>query len=49
MITDELAQRMLRVKLARETGWSLEYIDDLAHQDWADFIAVFEGEGKAIG
>lgn len=46
-MTDEIAERILRVKLARETGWTLEYIDDLSTQDWADFIAVFEGEGKA--
>jgi hypothetical protein len=36
-----------RVRMAREFGWTLDYIDSLSVQDWHDYWQVLDGEGKA--
>lgn len=36
-----------RWQLARETGWTLDYIDDLSLGDWRDYWQILDGEGKA--
>ena len=35
-----------RWQIARETGWSLEYIDNLTLADWEEFWQVRDGTGK---
>ena len=37
-------QRYVRVQIARETGWSLAYIDSLPLADWLDVVGVLYGE-----
>jgi len=36
-----------RWRIARETGWTLEYIDRLSHADIAEYWQVLDGEYKA--
>ena len=33
--------------MARETGWSLEYIDALSLADWHEYLQVTDGEARA--
>lgn len=33
--------------MARETGWSLEYIDGLSLGDWHEYWQVTDGETRA--
>jgi hypothetical protein len=33
--------------MARETGWSLEYIDGLSLADWHEYWQVTDGEARA--
>jgi hypothetical protein len=39
--------RAIRVRMAMETGWSFEQIDNLSLQDYTDILAVWEGIAKA--
>jgi hypothetical protein len=36
-----------RVKMAREFGWTLDYIDSLSLAEWHTYWQILEGEGKA--
>lgn len=36
-----------RWRLARDTGWSLEYIDELTLDDMREWRSVTDGEAKA--
>lgn len=49
MLTQDQSWRIMRLKIARETGWTLEYIEDLSVQDVYDLQSMFEGEAKANG
>lgn len=33
--------------LVRETGWTLEYIDQLSHTDFMEYYQVLDGTAKA--
>ena len=46
LITIDLQFRVLRAKLAYDTGWSLDYIDGLNIVDCGDMIAYKEGVAK---
>lgn len=46
LITIDLQFRILRAKLAYDTGWTLEYIDGLNLVDYGDMIAYKEGVAK---
>lgn len=45
--TPEEVIRILRIDIAKETGWSLEYIDQLSIEDVGDYIGVTVGRQKA--
>ena len=38
---------LMRWRLARETGWPLEYIDELSFDDIREHLSVSDGEAKA--
>lgn len=37
-----------RIRIAQETGWTLDYIDTLSYADVAEFWAVFGGHQKVL-
>lgn len=37
---------MLRVNLAKETGWTLDYIDSLSLDEIGTFFAVLDAQNK---
>jgi hypothetical protein len=38
---------MMRVNIARETGWTFDYIDSLNMADVGDYISVLDATEKA--
>lgn len=46
-MTPDRNRRYLRVRLAQEFHWTLDYIDNLPQQDVHDIFAVMEGQQKA--
>lgn len=36
-----------RWQMAREMGWTLDYIDGMALGDWHEYWQIVDGEGKA--
>lgn len=45
-ITADEQARVLRVNLARETGWTLEYIDSLPLDEIGTFFAVIDAQHR---
>lgn len=45
-ITAEEQARVLRVNLARETGWTFDYIDSLSLDEIGSFFAVVDAQNK---
>ncbi|HLA43037.1 MAG TPA: hypothetical protein VJZ27_06355 [Aggregatilineales bacterium] len=43
LMTGEQFRRYGRIQIARDTGWTLEYIDGLSMQNWLDYMAVRRG------
>jgi hypothetical protein len=45
----EMPLEAVRVILAREFGWTLEYVDSLDVEDVQDVMAVLDGLARASG
>lgn len=45
-ISAEEQARVLRVNLAKETGWTLDYIDGLSLDEIGTFFAVVDAQNK---
>lgn len=45
-ISAEEQARVLRVNLAKETGWTLDYIDSLSLDEIGTFFAVVDAQNK---
>lgn len=45
-ITAEEQARVLRVNLAKETGWTFDYIDSLPIEEIGMFFAVVDGQNQ---
>jgi len=43
----ETQYRITRVQLALDTGWTLEYIDNMSLEDYGDILAFLDGKNKA--
>ncbi|QPC81072.1 hypothetical protein G4Y79_15315 [Phototrophicus methaneseepsis] len=41
-ISQDDARRFFRVHIAKEMGWTLEYVDSLSAQDWHDVQGVIQ-------
>lgn len=40
-------RRMLRINIAEQTGWTLDYIDNLSMADIGDYISVTDATERA--
>lgn len=45
-LTPEQSWSTIRVRIASETGWSLEYIDNLAFPDISQFLQYWSAKSK---
>lgn len=47
-LTGDHARRYARIVMARQTGWTLDYIDGLSLTDWLDYVAVARAEADLV-
>lgn len=47
-VVERINQRLLQIRLCKEFGWTLEYVDSLDHLTIAELLGLLDGEAMYL-